>query len=214
MPLSQTGGEKIQLSQKLGILCAAFAIASCAPIQPRFPESLPEVQIPPQRISQRGFSLLPLNEKGWLVFRRSVSELGLGKFGETPEENVVIRAIFFKLPPFKTNEEFVRLIKETEVRNINPERLKIITHEVVNYPNKGTDCTKSHMAAEDYGAAKKVGKTGVMVQEALTLMCAHPKDKDVGINIGYSRRHYPGQGDPRFLEKATSVLDSVEFADL
>ena len=86
-------------------------------------------------------------------------------------------------------------------------------HEVVTYPNKGTDCTKSHMAAEDLGAAKKVGKTGVMVQEALTLTCAHPKDKDVGINIGYSQRYYPGQGDPRFLEKATSILDSVEFAD-
>ena len=124
------------------------------------------------------------------------------------------RAILFKLPPFKTNEEFVRVIKEAEAKNINPERLKLIKHEVVSDPNKGTDCTKSHMAAEDHAAAKKVGKTGIMVQEAFALTCAHPKDKGVGVNVGYSHRYYPEQRDPMFLEKATSVLDSVEFADL
>jgi hypothetical protein len=205
----------VDLLQKLGVLCAAFTVASCAPVQPRFPEKFQEVQIPPERISQKGFSLVPLNETGWVITGRSASQLVLGKFGKTPEENVVIRAVLFKLPPFKTNEEFVRLIKEAEAKNINPERLKLIKHEFVADPNKGTDCTKSHMAAEDHAAAKKVGKTGVvMVQEALTLTCAHPKDKAVGINVGYSHRYYPEQPDPRFLEKATSVLNSVEFADL
>ena len=204
----------MDLLQKLGMLCAALAVASCAPVQPRFLEKFQDIQIPPERISQKGFSLVPVNEKGWVVTGRGASQLTLGKFGKTPEENVVIRAILFKLPPFKTNEEFVRLIKEAEAKNINPERLKLIKHEVVTYPNKGTDCTKSHMAAEDHAAAKKVGKTGVMVQEALTLTCAHPKDKGVGVNVGYSHRYYPEQRDPMFLEKATSVLDSVEFADL
>jgi hypothetical protein len=204
----------MDLLQKLGILCAALAVASCAPVQPRFPEKFQQVQIPPERISQKGFSLVPLNEKGWVITGRSASGLVLGKVGETPEENVVIRAILFKLLPFKTNEEFVRVIKEAEAKNINPERLKLIKHEVVTEPNKGTDCARSHMAAEDHGAAKKVGKTGIMVQEALMLTCAHPKDKGVGVNVGYSHRYYPEQRDPMFLEKATSVLDSVEFADL
>ena len=213
MPLQQTEG-KMQLSQKLAILCAAFAVASCAPIQPRFPERFPEVQIPPERISQKGFSLVPSNEKGWVITGRSASQLALGKFGQTPEETFLIRATVFKLPPFKTNEELVLLIKELQAKNINPERLKITKHEVVTYPKNETDCVKSHSVIEDHGATKKVGKTGVMVQEALTLTCAHPEDKGIGVNVSYSQRYYPEQRDPVFLEKSTSVLDSVEFTDL
>lgn len=206
----------MQLSKKLAILCGVFAIASCAPVQPRFPERFPEVQIPPDRISQKGFSLVPLNEEGWVITGRSASGLALGKFGKTPEENIVIRAILLKFKPqaFKTNEEFVHLIREAEFKNINPERLRIVEHEVVTYPKHGTNCVKSHSVIEDHGAAKKVGKTGVMVQEALVLTCIHPKDKGVGVNVGYSHRYYPDQRAPGFLEKATSVLESVEFTDL
>ena len=189
------------LLQKLGMLYAALAVASCAAVQPRFPEKFQEVQIPPERISQKGFSLVPLNETGWVITGRSASQLALGKLGKTPEENVVIRAILFKLPPFKTNEEFVRLIKEAEAKNINPERLKLIKHEVVSDPNKGTDCTKSHMAAEDHAAAKKVEKTGIMVQEAFALTCAHPKDKGVGVNVGYSHRITRTNGTQGFLRR-------------
>ena len=151
----------------------------------------------------------------WHSAARSASQLALGKFGETPEETSLIREIVFKFkqPAFKTTEEFVRLVKEAEVKNINPERLRIIKHEVVTYPKKETECTKSHMVAEDHGAAKRVGKTGVMVQEVLTLICIHPQHKDFGINVSYSQRYYPAQRDPRFLEKATTVFDSVDFVE-
>ena len=200
----------MHLLRKLKMLCAALAVASCAPIQPRFAE----VQVPPERISQKGFSLMPLNEKGWVIGARNPHLLSLGKVGKNPEENVVVRAILSKLPAFKTNEEFVRLIKENQVKGTNPQRLRIIKHEVVTYPKNGTDCAKSHMVAEDHGAGKQVGKTGVMIIEALTLACAHPKQKDTGVSVSYSQRYYPGKSDPGFLEKATSVLNSVEFADL
>ena len=53
-----------------------------------------------------------------------------------------------------------------------------------------------------------------MVLEALALTCAHPKDQSVGVTVVYSRRYYPDKQDPGFLEKALTVLDSVEFNDL
>jgi len=49
--------------------------------------------------------------------------------------------------------------------------------------------------------------------EMLTLLCAHPKDKKIGLNVFYSQRSYPGQEDPSFLEKASTVLNSVELTD-
>jgi hypothetical protein len=196
--------------QKLGMLCAALAVASCAPVQPKFVD----ISIPPERISQMGYSLVPLNEKGWLIAVRSFNILALVKLGGIPEENFVIRASLYQLPAFKTNEEFVHLVKEAQAKGGNPERLKTMKHEVVTFAMKGIDCAKSYMVIEDHGAAKRVGKTGVMVQETLTLDCAHPKRRNIGVSVLYSQRNYPGQGDPRFLEKGTSLFNSVEFVDL
>jgi hypothetical protein len=49
--------------------------------------------------------------------------------------------------------------------------------------------------------------------EMLTLVCAHPRDKRVGVTVFYTQRSYPGQEDPAFLEKATTILNSVELTD-
>jgi hypothetical protein len=50
-----------------------------------------------------------------------------------------------------------------------------------------------------------------MVLEVLSLTCAHPKAKNLGISVIYSQRYYPGQRDVAFTEKATSILNSIEF---
>ena len=90
----------------------------------------------------------------------------------------------------------------------------MIKHDVTAYPEKGPNCAKSHMVAEDHAAVKRSGNTGYMVLEGLTLTCAHPKDNRVGVNVTYSQRYYPEQKESGFLEKALSVLSSVEFSDL
>jgi hypothetical protein len=200
----------MKLLRKVGMVCAAWVVASCASMQPR----LPEVQLPPERISQKGYSLVPLNEKGWLIVGRNAYQMALAKHGENPDETFAIQAILFRLSAFKTNEEFVRLIKEGQVKDTNPQRFKILEHEVASYPTKGTDCAKSHMMAEDHAAVKRSGKSGDMVLEMLTLTCAHPKNRNVGISVIYSQRYYSDQRDSAFVEKGTSVLNSVEFSDL
>jgi hypothetical protein len=81
-------------------------------MQPR----LPEVPLPPERIFLKGFSLVPLNEQGWLIGARNPRLLSLGKIGKYPEENVVIRAMLFQLPAFQTNEDLVRLVQGLKSR--------------------------------------------------------------------------------------------------
>jgi hypothetical protein len=200
----------MKILQRFGMLCTALVITSCASMQPQ----LPEVQIPPERISQKGYSLMPLNEKGWLIAGRNAYQLALVKRGENPDETFAIQAIPFRLSAFKTNEEFVRLIKGGQAKDTDSQRFKIVKHEVTSYPKNGTNCAKSYMVTEDRAAVKRSGKSGDMVLEALTLSCAHPKDKNVGISIIYSQRYYPEQRDSAFVEKATSVLNSIEFTDL
>lgn len=114
----------------------------------------------------------------------------------------------------KSNEEFVLLIKEAETKNTDPARFKVLRHEVSPYTEKGNNCVRSHMAAEDHAAVKRTGKTEHMILEKLTLICVYPKDNRAGVTVAYSQRYYTDQRDSTFLEKATSVLDSIEFTDL
>jgi hypothetical protein len=196
--------------RRLGALCMALIITSCASVQPR----VPEIQLPPERISLKGYSLVPLNEQGWQFVERDAHKIALVKHGENPDETVAIQTIPFELSASKTNEEFIHLIKEGQNRSTDPRRFKIVKNDVALYPKNGVLCARSHIVSEDSAAVKKSGTPGVMVFEITMLTCQHPKEKAIGITIGYSQRYYPGQRDPAFDEKAMRVLDSVEFTDL
>jgi len=197
----------MKLTQKMAMLCATLLVASCASTRPQ----LAEIQVPPERIKLNGYSLVPLNETGWMVAERNGDQLALARQGGNPDETFAIQAIPFKLPAYKSLDEFVSQIKEGQIKDTDPHRFKIVSHEVSAYPMMGADCAKAHMVADDSAATKRSGKTGDMVLEVTSLNCALPGKKDVGISIAYSQRNYPGQGDPAFEEKAASILDSVEF---
>jgi len=163
---------------------------------------------------QKGYSLVPLNEAGWIIAGRDEYQLAIVTLGYNLDETYAIQAITFRLPGFKTTEEFVRLVKEGQVKDTDPARFRTKKHEVAAFPGKRTDCVESHMVTEDLSAIKSSGRSGGMILEALALTCAHPKDKSVGISVIFSQRYFPGERDPAFIEKATSVLHSVEFTDL
>jgi hypothetical protein len=157
---------------------------------------------------------MPPNEKGWLIAGRNPYQLEIGKRGESTDETLAIQTWLIKLPEFTTSDSFVSLIKEGQVKDTDPQRFKIIKHDVNAYPEKGPNCAKSHIVTEDHRAVKRSGKSGYMVLEALTLTCAHPKDQSVGVTVIFSRRYYPDEGNSGFLEQASGVLNSVEFSDL
>jgi hypothetical protein len=193
---------------KLGLLGIALALASCASTPGRW-----EVPIPPEPILQSGYSVTPLNEKGWYVREQNLQHLSIGKYGEYKDQTFAIDGLLVRLPAFKTIEELISVVKEPQTTFPNPQRFTMLKYEIAAYPKKGPDCVKSHSVMIDHAAANRSGTPGDMEIEAVFLVCAHPKDKSVGVQVMYSQRHWPGQGDPRFLEKAMAVLDSVEFID-
>lgn len=199
----------MELKRTFGTLCTALALTASATAQTRFPS----VPTPPERILQNGYSFLPPNEKGWFIAGRNTTQLALIKSGSSPDESIAIQARPFRLPKFKTGEEFVRLIQDGQAKDIDPQRFNILKNEMSSARMQGTECAKSHMLTEDRAAVKRSGQSGNMILEALALSCAHPSDKNAGISIVYSHRYYPQQGDPSFMEKAELVLNSVEFAE-
>lgn len=199
----------MNLLKKLGALICFAMVFSCASMQPRFQE----VQLPPARIYQKGYFFVPLNEKGWSIGQRNQYDVVIGKRGEGKDEDetYIVWGTLIKLPPYKDPQDLVRNVKEAQAKDTDPKRYKLEKHEVTFQNEKGADCTWSHALSEDTAPVKKSGRPGSMMLEILTLTCAHPKDKSIGINLAYSHRYFPEQKDPRFIEKATSVLSSIEF---
>ena len=199
----------MNLLRSIAILTAVLMTVSCAATRPRGEE----VQLPPKRLWQLGYSLMPLDEEGWVINKRQSSVVVLGKYGKNPDQTFSISAVLSRLPPFKTTEEFVRLVKEGQVQDTDPKRFTTIKYEITSYPRNGAECAKSHLVAVDHAAAKRSGKPGDMNFEILGLVCAHPEDKTIAVNVLCSQRSYAGDEDPKFLEKATTVLDSVELTN-
>ena len=196
------------------LLAVLFAMAfiACAGMPPQYKE----VQLPPARIYQKGYSLVPLNEKGWSIGQRNQIEVVIGKRGEGKniDETFIIHATLVRLSPYTDTQELVRKVKEGQEKDIDSQRYRMVRHDVTFQQEKGADCTKSHALSEDTAAVKKSERPGSMMLEILTLTCSHPKERSIGVNIAYSHRYFPEQKDSQFTEKATSVLSSIEFDGL
>jgi hypothetical protein len=193
--------------QKIVMLCIAFVITACAATKPH----LPEVKVPPERILEKGYSLMPLNEPGWLIEGRNDYAFAFVKPGANQDETFVIQAMFSRLPAYETNAEFLKVIKDGQNKDSDSKRFEILKHDVSPFPMKGADCAESHMVTVDHAAVKRSNNTGDMILEALMLVCAHPSEKSVAIHVIYSHRHYPSQDDPAFMEKGATVLNSVQL---
>lgn len=191
-------------------IIATVALLGCAS-SPQRPQELP---LPPQRINQPGYSLLPLNEKGWFVGPRNQYQLSLGKYGSHADETFAIQGIASKLPEFSSTDDFVRLVKEGQAADTDPKRFKILQHKVVADSSRSAQCARSYSITEDNNAVKRTPTSGPMVLEAAALTCAHPGNKILGITIIYSHRYYSGQADPAFMQTADQVMNSVEFTVL
>jgi hypothetical protein len=180
-------------------------------MQPRFKE----VQLPPARIQQKGYSFVPLNDSGWYVWQENQHALSIGKRGEGQhvDETFIVQGSLMRLSAYKDPQELVRIVKDGQAKDVDPKRFRMITHEVSYRKEKNADCVKAYSLAEDTAAVKRSERQDSMMLEILMLTCAHPQDKSLGLNLAYSHRYYPGHMDPKFIEKGSSVLSSVEFDD-
>ena len=182
--------------------------ASCAPVRP----TMEEVPLPPQRISQKGYSLVPLDETGWLIGYRDSEKLVLGKRANDPDENFVIRAFAEVLPPLKSEEELMGFAKSVLIME-GAARHKVLSQETKRVTMKGQSCVRTDTVMEDHGAVKRSSRTDYMILEAHSLLCKHP-NKSTGILVAYSHRYYPGDQDPESTKKAQKIFDSIEFSNL
>lgn len=170
--------------------------------------------MPPERITLKGFSLLPLNENGWLVGPGGPYRLALGRRSDNPDESSAILAVLTDVGSYDSKAEFVKIIKDNQAKDNDPQRFAIKQHDVSAINKFSTVCVRSHTLSIDNAASRRSGNTGDMTLEILSLSCAHPADKTIVVTASYSQRYYPGRRGSDFDRKAQAVLDSLEFNDV
>lgn len=195
------------LPKRIAWPCLVLLATGCA--SPN--ADLQELLLPPQPIIQTGYSFVPPGERGWLVGERNPTRTVLMKRGSAADETYVIQSTLVRLAPYQSREDFVRQFRENQGQDMDPQRHKVLKHEAAFEDGRGTDCAKSRLLAEDSAALKANGSKGVMTMEIVSLSCAHPKDRTVGVFVGYSQRYHAGHRDPALDAKADAVLNSIEF---
>ena len=196
-----------KLSAVILLVTAAFT-SSCAPTRP----AIKEVTLPPQRIAQNGYSLVPLDEAEWLIGYRDSEALVIGKQGSDPDENMIIRAFAKVLPPLQSDAEFIGFAKSVLIME-GAARHKVLSQETKFVKVRGQSCAKTDTVMEDHGAVKRSSRTDHMILEVFALLCKHP-NQTTGILVAYSHRYYKGHKDKNSAIKAKILFDSIEFLDL
>jgi hypothetical protein len=170
------------------------------------------LELPPSRANHLGFSLVPLNEQGWVVLQKYPSFLSLSKPGKDPDETFWLRANTMKMSAYASQEAFFEEIRKPGTAS--SERFRLIAHTARLAPEKGEKCARLHSVTEDRASARKSARADYMFLEGYSLVCVHPKNPSVGVFVGYSQRYYPGSRSASLEADAEAVLGSVTFTDL
>ena len=185
-------------------ILAALLLAACASISDK-----------PQRFELRGFSFTaPVaveDEKQWGVAKRTPDLLILGKAGEYQSEVFTVQAAVMRLPALASTDALLLHVKAAQQRELDPKRFRILKHEISSQPVDGESCALSHVEAADRTIPNTTGPTANMMLETLTLTCAHPKDRNTGINASYSHRYFPEDKDPQFVERGSVILQGLRI---
>jgi hypothetical protein len=185
-------------------ILAALLLAACASKSDK-----------PQRFELRGFSLAaPAAVEGgkqWGVAKRTQDLLILGKPGNYESEIFVVQAAVIRLPALASPDALLQHVKAAQQRELDPKRFRVLRHELSLRPLDGESCALSHIEAVDRAIPGTTGPTANMMLETLTLTCAHPNDRNTGINVTYSHQYFPEDKDPRFVEKGSVILEGLRL---
>ncbi len=185
----------------------AVVVMGCTPLRP----AIKEVPRPPHIILKNGYSLVPLDEPGWLVGYEDSEKLILGRHGDNPDETFIIRSFIQTLPLLKSEEEFIGFSKSVLVME-GATRHKIVSQKTIPLTIKGQSCARNDTILEDHAAVKRISRNENMIIESYTLFCKHPNNS-VGILLEYSHRCYADNKDPDSAKKAQELFDSIGFYD-
>jgi hypothetical protein len=187
-------------------------LTACAPA--RRPATIEHVPTPPPRYELSGYSIVPLQESGWIVVERNSEQIHLARRGANVDESFTISAALTNLPTPLTADKLAQLMKSRESEDVQSDRFRLIRHEVVVQAHPDTVCAKSNFLALDSAPVRQSSRSDPIELEGSALTCRHPRDPKIGVMVGYTHRRYPEYRDAAFQTKAESLFNSLAFTAL
>ena len=187
------------------VLGACAVVGACA-LQPK----------EPTRIMMQGFSISLPKEKEptWILARQTPMVTIIGKPGRFSGESFTMQATVIKLPALDSPADLVKHVESTQRKELDPKRYRIFKVDVTPQKVHEQTCAFSRVEAAEKMTADGTGSPVNVMLETLTLICPHPKDPLLGINMAYSHRHFPEDADPSFAEDAATLMQTLDFEPL
>jgi hypothetical protein len=189
------------------ITLSILLLVSCAH------QMYPGVADPSVRINNvSGVSVLPPQEQGWIIPQMSLYELALIKRGSKPDATYAAQVKLFQLPKIESEELYLQYVSQGRAAEPETGRFKIIQNKEEIVTGRETYCVKYQSVSEDKAAKTRSGAKA-MIMETIGYNCQHSKNKSIGVDFGYSYRHYAGDEDADLEKKANAFLEQVRFTD-
>ncbi len=129
--------------------------------------------------------------------------------GNFHDEVTIIR-----LPAVSSIDELVKHVESTQRKELDPKRYRLFKLEVGQQKMQGQACALSRVEAAERMTSDGTGSPVNVMLETLTLICPHPKNALLGINMAYSHRHFPEDHDPQFADDAALLMQTLAFEPL
>jgi len=163
-----------------------------------------------ERIEKPGYTFVPPSEAGWQAGPAAPGDIALRKPGADADESTVQ---FVRLFRSERAMSVTGLIQELD-SPYDAARFRAIRIDPSRpYRHRGASCASGHSVVEDLQAPTQ-RVAGKMLIEMYALLCIHPQDARVWLQIGYSHRYHPGQPDLKLRAQAMAAFERVDFTDL
>jgi hypothetical protein len=170
---------------------------------------------PSARMFNSGFSVVPPQEKGWLIMDRDAYRLVLVKQGANRDESYAAVASLVLLPADLDNREiFFEHIRKARSKALESEGFRVLSNRDFLFDEKGEYCVRYRSETEEMNGSKDAGAEAPLIHETIGFYCRHPDETNVAVNAEYAYRHRVVDADPELETKADRFLKAVNFESL
>jgi len=162
-------------------------------------------------LSTLGFSITPPPGDNWYEAHRNESLLFL-KLGKYKTYSLTTKATELVLRKnFPHQKDFMNYVKKIKTLRISNKRMSN-AKTVFSWANTAESpyCVRYQQNYEDHGL-KNLRKNDYVKVKNIGLVCMHPENPDVGIDISYKEKYIASANPPSYQAEGEKFLTSLTF---
>lgn len=163
----------------------------------------PKAQAP--QYQHKGFALR-LSEPGWVVANRQPDRLELVRQGSQRGDSYGLRVFTFSVPPVGPNQSFARYVAERQIdeEELDPQSVRYLMRSQGAHQIRAMSCIRLH-------DRKQLGAASAALVETVSVICPHPLNDYLAIDVTLTHDYAPGQEDAALASKLDAMWEQIEL---